>query len=224
MLRIKIQPLISTTNRKARVEFAKASRVLWTDETKINLYLSDGKRKCGEKKKLQMIAYSLICKAWWRWCYGMGIHGCLWNRPLNFNDDLMYDDSGRNEFGRVQNHLGYQYSRKCHQTHQKALHIASRTMTQTHSDCTQGICNKIIAFKSFTSALCQVHNCNDFKARFFTRRQVLINHRQIPPKSEANRCSFTRVTITQCELSKTRSEGIANARGNIGMLNIWSCR
>ncbi len=24
---------------------------------------------------------SLICKAWWRWCHGMGMHGCLWNSP-----------------------------------------------------------------------------------------------------------------------------------------------
>ncbi len=25
--------------------------------------------------------YSLICKAWWRWCHGIGMHGCLWNSP-----------------------------------------------------------------------------------------------------------------------------------------------
>ncbi len=45
-------------------------------------------------------------------------------------------------------------------------------------------------------------------ARFFTRRQVEIKIADKCPKSEANRCSFTRVTIAQCELSKTLSERI----------------
>ncbi len=42
-----------------------------------------GKQKCGEKKRncKWSQAYSLICKAWWRWCHGMGMDGCLWNRP-----------------------------------------------------------------------------------------------------------------------------------------------
>ncbi len=43
--------------------------------------------------------------------------------PLNLNDYLMYDGSSRMNLERVQNHLGYQYSRKCHQTHQKTLHL-----------------------------------------------------------------------------------------------------
>ncbi len=46
--------------------------------------------------------------------------------------------------------------------------------------------------------------------RFFTRLQVLINRNKCPT-SEANWCAFTRVTIAQCELSKRRSEGIADA-------------
>ncbi len=37
-------------------------------------------------------AYSLICKAWWRWCHGMGMHG---TGPLSFTDDLTYDDCSR---------------------------------------------------------------------------------------------------------------------------------
>ncbi len=44
--------------------------------------------------------------------------------PLNFTDDLMYDDSSRINL-RVQNHLAYQYSRKCHQFHWEVLRIAS---------------------------------------------------------------------------------------------------
>ena len=53
------KPLISNKNRKARLEFAKKYRdeaqkfwdkVLWTDETKINLYQSDGKAHVWRKK------------------------------------------------------------------------------------------------------------------------------------------------------------------------------
>ena len=53
------KPLISKKNMKARLEFAKKYRekpqtfwgkVLWTDETKINLYQSDGKAKVWTKK------------------------------------------------------------------------------------------------------------------------------------------------------------------------------
>ena len=48
------KPLVSLKNRKARLEFAKQhlkkpsqfwNNILWTDETKINLYQSDGKRR-----------------------------------------------------------------------------------------------------------------------------------------------------------------------------------
>ena len=47
------KPLISSTNRKARLHLAKkyrATRVLWTDETKMNVYQSDGKAKEWRKK------------------------------------------------------------------------------------------------------------------------------------------------------------------------------
>lgn len=53
------KPLISCKNRKARLKFAKKYRdepqkfcntILWTDETKINLYQSDGKAKVWRKK------------------------------------------------------------------------------------------------------------------------------------------------------------------------------
>lgn len=51
--------LVSLKNRTARLQFAKMylkepvefwNKVLWTDETKINLYQSDGKRKVWRKK------------------------------------------------------------------------------------------------------------------------------------------------------------------------------
>lgn len=54
------KPLISLKNRKVRLQFAEKhlkepqefwKKVLWTDETKINMYQSDGKRKVWRKKK-----------------------------------------------------------------------------------------------------------------------------------------------------------------------------
>ncbi len=89
------KPLTSTKHRKPRLEFAKqhkrwARRVLelclWTDEK--NFKWSQ--------------AYSLICKAWWRCCHGMGMYTCLWNRSsqLYWWLNIWWQ---QNEFGRVQN-------------------------------------------------------------------------------------------------------------------------
>ncbi len=53
------KPLVSLKNRKARLQFAKRhlkkpsqfwNNILWTDETKINLYQSDGKRRVWRRK------------------------------------------------------------------------------------------------------------------------------------------------------------------------------
>ena len=53
------KPLVSLKNRKARLEFAKKhvkepvqfwNNILWTDETKINLYQNDGKRRVWRKE------------------------------------------------------------------------------------------------------------------------------------------------------------------------------
>ncbi len=53
------KPLVSLKNSKARLEFAKRhlkkpsqfwNNILWTDETKINLYQSDGKRRVWRRK------------------------------------------------------------------------------------------------------------------------------------------------------------------------------
>lgn len=53
------KPLVSHKNRKTRLEFAKQhlkkplqfwNNILWTDETKINLYQSDGKRRVWRRK------------------------------------------------------------------------------------------------------------------------------------------------------------------------------
>ncbi len=78
--------LTSTKNGKARLEFAKKCngepeefwicvygpmRQRWTSKW--------WERKNVEKKKgtAKDQAHSLICKAWWRWCHGMGMYDCL---------------------------------------------------------------------------------------------------------------------------------------------------
>ncbi|KAF7651180.1 hypothetical protein LDENG_00114470 [Lucifuga dentata] len=56
---VRCKPLFSHKNRMAWLQFVKKyfkeqsefwKKVLWTDETKINLYQSDGKSKVGEKE------------------------------------------------------------------------------------------------------------------------------------------------------------------------------
>lgn len=69
------KPLVSLKNRKTRSELAKQhlttplqfwTNILWTDETKINLYQSDGKRKVWRRKgTAHDPTYHLISEAWW---------------------------------------------------------------------------------------------------------------------------------------------------------------
>ncbi len=84
-----------------------------------------GKQKCGEKKGTandpKHTASSVKhggggVMAW----ACMAVSG---TGPLNFTDDLMYDDSSRMNLEGY--HLAYQYSRKYHQIHWEVLHIAS---------------------------------------------------------------------------------------------------
>ncbi len=75
------KPLVSLKNRKARLEFVKRhlkkpsqfwNNILWTDETKINLYQSDGREEYGEGKELLMILsipphqWSMVVVVSWR--------------------------------------------------------------------------------------------------------------------------------------------------------------
>ncbi len=90
------KPLTSTKHRKTRLEFAKQHK--GEPEEFLNCVYGPmrqrwtkvmGKQNCGEKgnyKRSQ--SWILICKAWWRWCHGVGMHDCLWN---NSTDDFMYD-------------------------------------------------------------------------------------------------------------------------------------
>ncbi len=100
------KPLTSTKNRKAKIRVSKKAQrwdrrvlelCLWTDETKMNLYLSDGKAKMWRKKGTannpKHTASSVkrgggVVMAW----ACMAVSG---TGRLNFTDDLMYDDSSR---------------------------------------------------------------------------------------------------------------------------------
>ncbi len=63
------------------------------DEPLSKWWESKNVEKKGNCKRSQ--AYSLICKAWWRCCHGMGMHAVSGTDPLNFTDDLMHDDSSK---------------------------------------------------------------------------------------------------------------------------------
>ncbi len=73
-------------HKKARKQFAEDKQtkdmaywkhVLWSDETKINLFGSDGVKRVwrqpGEENKDKCLAYS---QAWWWECHGLGLHEC----------------------------------------------------------------------------------------------------------------------------------------------------
>ncbi len=73
-------------HKKARKQFAEDKQtkdmdywnhVLWSDETKINLFGSDGVKRVwrqpGEEYKDECLAYS---QAWWWECHGLWLHEC----------------------------------------------------------------------------------------------------------------------------------------------------
>ncbi len=129
------KPLVSLKNRKARLEFAKRhlkkpsqfwNNILWTDETKINLYQSDGKRRVWRRKGTahdpkhttssvkhgggSVMAWACMaasgtgfsCIYWWCDC---------WQKQ-------------QDEFWSVSGNIICSYSAKCFRTHWTALHSA----------------------------------------------------------------------------------------------------
>ncbi len=80
------KPLLKMMYKKACKQFDEDmqtkdmdywNHVLWSDETKINLFGSDGVkrlwRKSGEEYKDKCLAY---IQAWWWECHGLGLHEC----------------------------------------------------------------------------------------------------------------------------------------------------
>ncbi len=130
------KPLVSLKNRKARLEFAKRhlkkpsqfwNNILWTDETKINLYQSDGKRReeYGEGKELLMILsipphhWSMVVVVSWR--------GHVWlpvELVLLYLLMMWLLTKAQDEFWSVSGNIICLYSAKCFRTHWTALHSA----------------------------------------------------------------------------------------------------
>ncbi len=83
------KPLLKMMHKKALKQFAVDKQtkdmdywnhVMWSNETKLNLFGSDGVkclwRQPGEEYKDKCLAYS---QAWWWECHGLGLHECCWH-------------------------------------------------------------------------------------------------------------------------------------------------
>ncbi len=82
-------------------------------------------------------AYNLICKAW---CHGMGMHAVSGTGPLDFTDDLMYDESSRINLEGCKAILpSTNILRKFHQILWEVLHIASGQWPKTPGQFSQGV-------------------------------------------------------------------------------------
>ncbi len=64
---------------------------------------------------------------------------CLWNKLSHLYWWLNLWWEKQNEFGRVQNHIAYQYLRNCHQDYWDMLHIASGQWPKTPYQFSQGV-------------------------------------------------------------------------------------
>ena len=82
------KPLLNAKHRSSRLSFAKTyrdkernfwSKILWSesDETKINLFGSDGIRRVysdEQEKPITKVASSLYCEVRWRKCHDLGLY------------------------------------------------------------------------------------------------------------------------------------------------------
>ncbi len=129
------KPLVSLKNRKARLEFAKRhlkkpsqfwNNILWTDETKINLYKSDGKRRVWRRKgtahdpkhTTSSVKHGGGSVMAWACMAASG------TGSLIFIDVVTADKSSRMNSEVFRGNIICSYSAKCFRTHWTALHSA----------------------------------------------------------------------------------------------------
>ncbi len=69
-----------TVEKKHTKDMDYWNHVLWSDETKINLFGSDGVKRVwqqpGEEYKVERQACLAYSQAWWWKCHGLGLHEC----------------------------------------------------------------------------------------------------------------------------------------------------
>lgn len=79
--------LISMANQVKLLQFAKMhtlktenfwKRVIFSDESKFNVFGSDGRRTVWKKPNTALNPKNSDCKTWRRVSYGLGMYGCEW--------------------------------------------------------------------------------------------------------------------------------------------------
>ncbi len=86
------KPLLKMIHKKACKQFAEDKQtkdmdywnhVLWSDETKINVFGSDGVKRvwcqAATRWRLQIQVCLAYSQAWWWECHGLGLHECCWH-------------------------------------------------------------------------------------------------------------------------------------------------
>ncbi len=191
------KPLLKMMHKKARKQFAEdkqtkdmdlRNHVLWSDETKINLFGSDGVKRVwrqqGEEYKDKCVLPTVK--------HGGGSVMVWGGMSAAGTGKLQFIEGSMNS------------------------NMYCDILKQSLIPYLQGLGRRAVLQHDIDHCLAKEAEGN---AKFTLHYFSTIFHSptgfdKSPVKcltSEANRCSFTRVTIAQCELSKTRSEGIADA-------------
>ncbi len=107
------KPLLSARHMKARMEFAKkhlkdskmvTNKILWSDETKIELFGLNSKRYVWRKPGT--VQYSPNSEAWWWQHHAVGVFFSCRDRTTGCN-------RGKDECGQVQGYPGRKPSPEC---------------------------------------------------------------------------------------------------------------